>query len=561
MCLLRTRAVCAGGVAQSFLALALFCAPLQDNDTKSSPRRPEIQGTAIEAGTLQAVSGATVLLSRNPAPGAIATGATLDTVVTGASGDFHFTPSEFGSYRVEVKKDGYVSSGGSFIKGPSTAASVSVTKDHPSREVRLILARPGTMTGYVVDDETREPIANLPVSIWQVFYWNGQKRLLPAGEAKTGADGRFLSKGLQPADYLAGIRPRVSGRDRLLTQFSKKDLEARDFDYEQSYWPGGRDLASAFPASVVSHGSVTVGQLRVRRVPLYRVRVAIHEGSCDPSEEVTIDISNDPYVLETLGTIPCSKDFLLRGFAPGPYRIESVIFSRSQENRLRGSLTFQVLDKNLDLSLPLVRGIDIDGTVVAADGAAKPPVQDMRVSIRPIGGLPDELPIAPDAQGRFRLVNAQVRDQRFSITGLPSNYYIKEVRYNGSVMADTVLRLNPGATVHSLEIIVDDKPATLTGKVTDRDKPVSDPYVVVMKWPANSSDSLWPVTGRSGDGDGGFQFVGLVPGDYRLFAVPANLKEKLEEPNVLNQLLGVAKDITLAPRDSRNVALELTELR
>jgi len=550
------------GVAQALFAVTLLGVPPQDNRAKETELRAEIKGTVIEAGTLQPVSGATVFLFRIPAPAAIANGGAFETSVTGTRGDFRFTPKEFGIYNVGAKKDGYISTDGPWITGPGSVASASITKERPTREVQLVVARPGVVSGHVVDDETREPIADLSVLIWQTLYLDGRKRLIPASEVKTAADGAFVSKALRPGEYLARVSPRISGLDRLLKQFSKEDLEALDTDYEPAYWPGGRDLMSAFPVSVISNGSVNLGQLRLRRIPLYRVRVTLPEGSCEPPEEVMIMISNDGEALDGLGTIPCAKDFLLRGLAPGTYRLESALPERSQETRRRGSLTFQVVNKNLDLVLSLVGGVDIAGTIITAEGAVKLPVQDMKVYIRPIGGLPwaDERPIAPDAEGRFRLVNTQLRDHRVSITGVPSGYYVKEVRYNGAD-AGKVLRLNTDAQIHSLEIVVDDKPATLTGKVTIHDKAVNAPYVVAMRWPVNSSDSLWPLTRASGDADGRFQFTGLGPGDYRFFAVSATAKEKLEEPDVLHRLLRTAQDITLAPRDFRNVTLEVTDLR
>ena len=61
--------------------------------------------------------------------------------------------------------------------------------------------------------------------------------------------------------------PRMRG----LTRPSDAELETQD--YEWSYWPGGHGLDSAAPVTLISGGSTDVGTLKLRKAPVYRVRV------------------------------------------------------------------------------------------------------------------------------------------------------------------------------------------------------------------------------------------------------------------------------------------------
>ena len=53
-------------------------------------------------------------------------------------------------------------------------------------------------------------------------------------------------------------------------------------------------------------------------------------------------------------------------------------------------------------------------------------------------------------------------------------------------------------------------------------------------------------------------FQGLAPGEYRLLAVPAEAKEALEHPNILEGLLRSSEKLSLAGRQAPSVQLKIT---
>jgi hypothetical protein len=563
------RPLAAGFVLLLFAATSV-CAPLQQSGEKKATAKPKIHGVVLEPGTLHPVSEAEVLLFPMPGEGELlnfSRAKALATTTTDANGAFRLAPEQFGSYRVEVKKEGYGAAAPfSIAMGLSNVATVKVSGEHPLRQVQLMLAHPGQVSGRLVDEETRKPIAKMQVFVECLFHVEGRRVAMPGAIAVTDSEGQFVATGLIPADYVVWIRPRTSDLARIVQEFSEKDLERVDLDYEESYWPGGSSLDTALPVRVGSGAAVDVGRMALRRVPYYSVRVSFPAGGCESGEKANVGFTVGRGFHFCLGRIPCNKDFLMRGFAPGSHKME-VVVDHPRENRVGGLVAFDILDKNMNVSIPLVRGVIIDGRVVPVEGASKPALDKMRILADPIAGAAysDEGYTVPDKEGAFRFDNARAPEYRVSISGMPESHYIKEIRYNGiRVRGNTQrlhLRLDPSAMGHSLEIVVDDKPASLIGSVTDRDRAVSVPYVVLIPWPQSSPEALWPVLEATGDEDGKFQFRGLAPGDYRILAVSPAVQEKLSEPNILNRLLVNAKTITLGASAFQTVPLELTEIR
>ena len=137
------------------------------------------------------------------------------------------------------------------------------------------------------------------------------------------------------------------------------------------------------------------------------------------------------------------------------------------------------------------------------------------------------------------------------MTGVGGKSYVQEIRVDGAVMNRPVT-LAAGVE-HQMQITIDDKAAALTGTVTHGDKPAS--RVVVLLRP--ESDAL--AGGRSVVSEGGsFQLSGIVPGDYRILALPQPARGSLA-PDAVARLMNGAQKIRLDPGSSQNLSLALTE--
>jgi hypothetical protein len=139
------------------------------------------------------------------------------------------------------------------------------------------------------------------------------------------------------------------------------------------------------------------------------------------------------------------------------------------------------------------------------------------------------------------------------VSGLNTGFYVKEIQYDGIATSDGLISVDESG---SLEVVVDDKPATLRGVVANGNDPVSRPQIVLAKWPPNREDLFLSVSGASGNDDGRFQLVGLAPGEYRILAVPEETRAGLEEPGVLQRLLEHAEKVILEPSEVQELRLK-----
>ncbi len=551
------------------LAFALPIWAAQQVAPSSKAVHLEIRGHVVEFGGSQGIYDAEVTLERyeGPAVSSFVKRSSAGTAKTGADGSFVFSLESPGTYRLTVAKDGYGPAGGVFNRANWTSAEISVDADKPTGSVRFILARPGEITGRVVDGDTEKPVAGMRVHVWEHGYVRGRVRFMPGGVAVTDAEGRFAVSNLTPTDYVVSLQPRIrdekelkrnpalQGEARMLTEFSEKDFGTVDHDYDVTYWPGGGNATDAIPVALGSGAQIDVGALSITKVPKYRVRVSFIGEPCLPGERWGLYVATYP-IAENVGTAACGRDVLMRGFAPGSYQLEV-----GESDVRRGWTTFRIDDENLAIAVPVFRGVDIDGKVRVSEGTSRPDLQSMKIWLFPFHRALQNLPVTPDATGQFHIHRVPVRDFRLEINGVPKTHYLKEIRYNGHRLAEDTLAVDGNAHAHSIEVILGEKPAIVRGAVTDDDKPAHPAYAVLVRLSPNSSDSFSYDSGIQSvqtDESGRFQFTGLAPAEYRLLAVSADDKAELERPNTLGRLLGDAEKLSLGESQSQDVHLKLT---
>jgi hypothetical protein len=518
---------------------------------QSDATKPEIRGVVIEPGIERGIPEVDITIFEAKGP---EIRRRASQVVTDSQGKFRIRPEQFGEYEVTAIKGGY--------GGNLTSAHVTLSADHPSREVTFVMGRTGELTGLVVDDETGEPVANYTLEAAGFFYKNGIPRTAGSGAlTTTDNEGRFAVPYLDPGRYVVVTGPRMRG----LTRFSDAELETQD--YEWSYWPGGRGLDSAAPVTLISGGSTDVGTLKLRKAPLYKVHVTISEANCPTDERVEISVLNVGSPLAATyghGEGACGEELLLWNFQAGSYGL--VLTHGEEPNRSVASLTFDVINKDLNLKAALARVTNIEGRLVAADGAGK--IQFDKLKIMPVevtrtgtqyGEYAGAVPV--DSDGRFQLISRSPFGKFLIWLMAPDGAgdYINEIRFNGRVVTDNPIALDGSSGAQSLEIVVDDRPATLVGVVSDGDHPASKPYVLLTKWPMPVELAYARPQGMDGDDDGQFRLTELVPGKYRAIAVSPSNRDLLDEPGVLPRLLGGAETITLSRGGVQSITLKLVD--
>ena len=529
------------------------------------PPNPEIRGVVLDSGTKQALADAEISLSlRTPAPVMINGGWKPDasrTLKTDYRGAFTLPLDKPGDYRVEARKDGYVAPGTS---GPPEFAEVTLTADKPTADVKLFLATTGSLTGTVVDEETRKPIANLRLSAVEVrkasSFW-----IPGAPPVRTGADGKFVISGLKPGDYAVEIGRQTSEDQRVRTTFTEKDAATIDLDYEPSYWPGGGGPEAVQPLTLGSGGTLSVGILPVKKGPYYRVRVRIPVSNCNGAG--TMQVSESRVIaqgasIHPLASVPCGKDLLVSGYSRGDYRLLLSTSGRTLENRGTASVAFSIIKENLEIVAPLTLGVTLDGAFVPATGAKPPDFAQLKISLSSVdrvGFLDEPRNVPPDAEGKFRLEYVRPLGHRVFLSGLGPGSYVKEMRYNGVRLDSDVVPLDLAATAHSLIIVIDDKPGAILGAVTNGGKPVPRAIVIARKWPPKDIQNSSEWARAIADDTGNFQITGLAPGEYRIIALRTVTRDTSFA--AVEQALAAGKKLEIGLGGLQNLNVEVTEIR
>jgi hypothetical protein len=516
-------------------AAGLICAQI--------PPPLEIRGTVAESGL--GLAGVTVTLYEfGHTPAEATTRSVFATTSTDPKGEFTFHPARTGEYYVEAQKEGYFAEtfdGPSAEPMDSVGDSVSLDQDHPSQQRRFTLIRLGQLRGRVIDEDGK-PLSNLRVG------------LLPATSTQvlTDPDGYFTATKLRPGDYLVRIGPE-RGSPEILRQFSESDLNIVDEDLETSFWP-------SVPIPVSSGASLSVGTITVRKAAYYRAHLSVQSGDCEPDENWQLAVrTGDALDLGTSRQVPCAEDFLVRNLLPG---LHSFVLSTDDQRRKEkhwAATSAAVTDHNLEVTMTMSAGADIIGRLVAADGAALP--DKTTVVVTPVLRGWGFTTRVSDAGGTFQVHSLPGDPSHVSARDMGAQFYVKEVRYNGLPVSDGVFTPVPGPA--NLEIVIDDKAATITGSVAERGKVAGPIMIVAVKWPlAPDSSSVSMLLRKSintpADEQGQFQINGLEPGEYRVFGVTETTAMRLK-PDILIGLLDRAEKVTLERGGSQTLSLKIVE--
>jgi protocatechuate 3,4-dioxygenase beta subunit len=521
----------------------------------------EIRGLVLEPGFNLGVASAEVTLYefvREPDNSRIV----FATALTDLRGAFQFHPVRPGDYYVEVRKQGYFSAYS--FNGPttplqeSTGALLSLSRDRPSQELRLSLMRPGELTGRVIDEDGKAP-TGVRVDVLTP----GVSLLFSSVVTVTGKDGFFTATKLRPGEYLVRISSRSDGSATVVQRFSEDDLKVVDRDLATSYWPGGFDERSAYPVLVSPGASVSVGTITAIRAPHYRVRVSV-PSDCAPDDKAQFFIfdasggslrfrttASDSFPVSSFSPSAC-QDFLVRDLQPGWYQFAL------KSTRGWALAPVEITTSNLDIALSVAQDVDVYGRVRAAEGAILPPLDTLKIGLKPVldvGGLSRGPAPSPVSDARFLFKNVAWPRHQVIVNGMTNQYYVQEIRADGRVAADGVVTPIQGS---QLEIVIDDKPAVLTGSVTEDDKPVHQPIVYLTKWPISS---LNPIVKTTGDNEGRFQITGLAPGEYRVLALlSAPIADGLDlTKDIVPRLWSRADKLTLARGRSQSLTLKLAD--
>lgn len=491
----------------------------------------EIRG-AVSEPNVGPLAGMEVRIYQLGAPGSQSR--QVATTYTSARGEYVVQFDDPGSYFVQVVSPGYTP-----LAIPNQA---TVTRDRPRAAVNASLVRLGQIIGRVLDAETLKPIPGITVvpmrrdgSRQTSYRWTAAPPVLPsdgrfASDAgsrdvtKSGEDGTFTLRDRMPGDYSVTTVPEgLPVGSPFLLGASLEDLKVYEEVYRPLHWPGGVPASEAVPLTLTSGGSLNVGNILLKKTPVYRAMVSVPRGVCPEGESVRLSLITKADVKTQV--VPCGSDVLIKGLFPGTYALYAVSDWQGERDQVENAVwardSLFVRDKNPLQILNLRRGVVLDVRVTAAQGGPQIP-DSLRFSFQPDPqgtGLPypdREQFWSSTPEGHLRLAVGPGQ-QRLISTGL-RDAYVSEVRYNGAPYADPKLSFNASLPNQTFEVILDNKFATVQGEIAD----AAGAVIVFFQpdWIPPSASLNYPLIYSVNAVASRYVSNPLPPGRYRVMALP-----------------------------------------
>jgi hypothetical protein len=478
-----------------------------------------IAGVVVNAASGQPVAGARVTIAPAARPGERVS------AVGGDDGRFAFTGLPRGKYELAGQRRGLLAGGwsGAIIAGPG----------QDTESIVLRLSPPGIISGKVVDD-AGEPVAQGLVELLGSRIIDGRRQLTKDSFKRTDDTGEYRFSSLPAGSYylvVSGV-PWYTGFNETMGDSAPRSMTHAGYGIR--YHPNAGDPAAAEPL-ILTAGQEATSNFTLLPVPA--VSVYVH---CGQHEELTKQYTltapglpgNPVSVRQGSGT---GDLYNLWGVPPGHYtlRAEATDGSRTWY----GTNEFDVAAADMDVGVTLREASSLSGAVVPESGGSLP--AQFTVVLRDETGRSQ--PLAMGAGGRFSIPAIPPGRYRVGFSGA-DDYYLQSWSAEGGRREGEMLDIPAGAAVR-LTLSAARGVGRIAGSVYRDGQPL--PGALVVLSPANRA--------MPSNSDGSYEFRGLPPGEYALFAVEDGADLEYANPAALRPYLSGAKKVLVSRGDSDKV--------
>jgi hypothetical protein len=520
---------------------------------QTTPELLELRGKVINSVTGEPIAGALVQIS---SPG-------QKVQFTGADGTFDFPDLPPGNYSPFARKPGFFNDSERGI--PSGPLLVPAGQ---SEEVILKLAPEAIIYGEVKGGSGL-PLegATVRAQRWQVE--NGQRRLVPDGNAVTDDEGNFRLSGLRPGRYYLSF-PSANSRGwyRFNQLSSRKHLEE---GYGAQFYPGVPDLESASVIEIHAGAQVHIVQTLTRQ-SLFEVAGVVRGGDPENGFNLMLTNATGDVAQRSVRINPKTGQFQILGVPEGTYLLRANGNQRPLLTKTASGL-LAIADEDrppLTAALRLPVHNNLSGVVVVLGSGVSIGVQ-IRDEISDYEGAnnlhqvslemtPQEFPLGsswitvPRAPGDRRAPTRfeGLAPDTYTVSGTPNGpWYISSMRCGSVDLLRDDLTVASGAAQPPIEVTLRDDGAQLNVKVVKNGQPVAAGILLFSREYPRRSQFFGSADSLS---------VGnLAPGTYYVIAMRSAESVEFRNPAVMEQYLGHATEVTLGPRANVSVVAEVQE--
>ena len=200
---------------------------------------------------------------------------------------------------------------------------------------------------------------------------------------------------------------------------------------------------------------------------------------------------------------------------------------------------------NVDgLVLSMTSGVSVSGSL-RVEGQPLPATPAPRVTLRSTSTSGFSSPLQPiNADGTFTLLNVFPGEYRVMVTPMPPDYYIKDARNEQADVLNQPWVIG-NAIRGNLEVVLSSAAGQIEGTVIDaRSQPVGSLQTVLI--PDQDRGRLELVKTAITDQNGRFNFRGVSPGNYKIFAWEGLEANAFYDPEVTRQYEQQGKAVRVA---------------
>jgi hypothetical protein len=489
------------------------------------------------------------------------------TTFSDENGRFQFEGIPGGSYAVSAQKPGY------FNEQELSRSGAHPANAGPDSTPVVVKLTPEAIISGKVTTTSGMPLEHVPLNLSYIDIREGRRHWETKGSVVTDEDGQFRFASLRPGLYYLSAGPYKPIAESILG-----DDERVTRGYQELYYPAATDLTSASPIQLRG-GQQTEADFALTEVPVYAVSGTVSGYGANQGVSLQIFDQSGVSVAESYQFSQENGRFDIRSLPAGNYVIRA--FSAqppNQQVQAEARFTLSAQLHNLHLALAPAPHIPVNIQMDARPQSAPSgstgsrrivgvgsatAVQEPPVSIRLLGAAPnlgESFASLGDPQNSSSLSLRNVAPGRYSaILEGREGWYVASAEYGSTNLLTDDLVIAPGAPPLSLNVVLRNDSASLTGTMNVPTKFEGQVNIIAIPESlpkASPAITVW-FPPRDNNEQSTFVFDGLAPGDYLLYAFDHIDGLEYSNRDSLQNYASRAVRVTLSPGQRSKVTLDL----
>ncbi|MGA2592571.1 MAG: carboxypeptidase regulatory-like domain-containing protein [Bryobacteraceae bacterium] len=472
---------------------------------------------------------------------AIVTLSTLDTppldavTFTESNGAFGFTAIPPGKYQLHVDMEGFQHAwfGASTPRRPPGTLALAAGDVRFGITFRL---RPvGSISGVVLDPDG-DPVPSAQIRLLKAGYERRKPNYAQVGFAVSDDLGRYrLDAG--PGQYIVMAAESYQAAAVIQPEAAPGQAASQKW-YAVQFYPDASRMSSAAPVSLAP-GKDLEGidfHLTTRAAaPLHGKVVLPDDVPANSHVQIGVfpqDVPNSRDQIRGANAFAPNFEFEILNLTAGPYVIVATLAGAGRHYRAMERIELPPAGQSLTLHLD--RAIDLTGRV-DLEGGGERPSGPLRVTLISGDFPPVNNQLAAEMQpdGSFTIPNVVPGIWDIGVEPVPRGGYIKAMLLGDRDVLTEDMTIAPN-TRESLRIVVSTRGAVVTGTVAVPENVPRSPRASVLLAPSGKYEHVLNFYAvAAADDSGHFEFKGVTPGRYKLYAFEEMEPAAYDDPGFL----------------------------